>query len=226
MRPNGYVVRMTDTHGAPVTWTPTSGKVSALDDPQPPLVRAMRRLEEMPLLERFTGPTGMASRPFAGQRVGGALRGDQVGHALHPALAAVTLGSWSSALVLDLFGGRESRPSSELLLATGLVSALPSVATGLAEWRTTGPAEGRIGALHAALNGVGATLFAASLGLRRAGLHRTGVAAALSGAAVASAAGFLGGHLAAARKVGSRAEAFAHDEIGPQLVRPTDTPYD
>ena len=42
-----------------------------------------------------------------------------------------------------------------------------------------------------------------------------GVVTALAGAALTGASGYLGGHLTTARKVGSRNQAFARDQVGP-----------
>jgi hypothetical protein len=47
------------------------------------------------------------------------------------------------------------------------------------------------------------------------------VLTALAGLSVASASAYLGGHLAAARKVGTRDAAFDRDGVGPALSRPT-----
>lgn len=224
----GYLRGMTDITDLtdePVTWTPHAGQVTGpltVQGSRSPVVRLMQRLEGMPALDRFAPPLRALSRPFAGDGVGAALRGEAAGHAVHPALVLMPMGCWTSAIILDMAGGADSRAASEVLLGAGLLGAAPAVATGLAEWRTTRTTEARIGSLHAALNGVGAVLFATSLGLRRAGRHRAGVATALLGGVLSGGAGYLGGHLSVARKVGTRSAAFATDEIGPQLVHPGD----
>ncbi len=186
----------------------------------PRLVRLMRRLEETPVLDRLAVPVEMVSRPLANGRLGAVLRGESAGHALHPALVGLPLGCWTSAIVLDVVGHSQDHAAAELLLEVGLGAAVPAVATGLVEWRATGHAEGRIGALHAALNSLGVAAFATSLALRRGGWHRAGITTAMAGMAVVGGAGYLGGHLSMARKVGFRAESFAEDEIGPRLERP------
>ena len=225
----GYGVAMTDISditGEPVTWTPAVGQLPGPSAGGSPLVKIMQRLEQVPVLDRLAAPMEVLSRPLGCGVLGDQLRGRTAGHALHPALVSVPMGCWTSAILIDLAGGPDQRPSSELLLTAGLVGAVPSVATGLAEWRTTGTEDGRVGALHAVLNGVVTGLFATSLGLRRAGEHRAGVAAALAGGALAGAAGFLGGHLSVARKVGSRSAAFATDEVGPRIERPSGSAQD
>ena len=72
--------------------------------------------------------------------VEGVLTGAWQGHAAHPFLTDIPIGFWTSASVLDVIGGRAARPAADRLLALGLVAALPTAATGLAEFRRTGPA--------------------------------------------------------------------------------------
>jgi nitrite reductase/ring-hydroxylating ferredoxin subunit/uncharacterized membrane protein len=123
------------------------------------------------------------------------LSGTWLGHALHPLLTDLPIGSWTSAFALDLCGGRPSRRASQLLVGLGVLSAVPTAITGLADWsHTTGPAR-RIGAVHAAANSAGLVCYGASWLLRRRGRHVGGVVAALLGATAATAAAHLGGHL-------------------------------
>ena len=68
--------------------------------------------------------------------------------------------------------------------------------------------ERRVGVVHAISNGVAIMTYAASWRARRRGDHARGRNLALAGAAVASAGGFLGGHLVSARKVSTRHPAF------------------
>src|SRR5918992_2637980 len=59
-----------------------------------------------------------------------ALSGSWLGHALHPLLTDVTIGSFTSALALDWLGGRESQPAAQRLIGLGLLSTLPTVSSG------------------------------------------------------------------------------------------------
>jgi uncharacterized membrane protein len=65
------------------------------------------------------------------------------------------------------------------------------------------------------LNGAAVGLYLVSFVARSRRRHTVGVAAALAGAALTGASGYLGGHLTTARKVGSRNQAFARDAVGP-----------
>lgn len=132
---------------------------------------------------------------------GAALRGDWLGHALHPVVTDVTLGVWTSATVLDLVGGKGARRSAQLLVGTGLVTAGPTAWTGWAQWVEAGRREKRVGLVHAVTNGAAIGAYGASWVARRRGRHGRGVGWALAGAALSSVGGYLGGHLVSTRQV-------------------------
>ena len=136
------------------------------------------------------------------------LRGDWLGHAVHPIATDVVIGTWLSASVLDLVGGRAARPAAQRLVATGLLAAGPTAWTGWAEWSQAGQRERRVGLVHAASAAVSIGVYAASWRARNRGHHVSGAALALAGSSVMGAAAYLGGHLAIARGVGSHHEAF------------------
>ncbi len=133
------------------------------------------------------------------------LSGSWLGHALHPMLTDVPIGTWTSATLLDLLGGRASRPAAEKLIAVGLVAAAPTAWSGWADWADSEPdddAVRRIGIVHAAANGTATLLYGASYAARRRGAHTAGVLLGLAGAGAVGAGGWLGGDLAFARGVG------------------------
>ena len=66
-------------------------------------------------------------------------------------------------------------------------------------------------------------LLGTSYAARARGSHRLGVLMGLAGMSVATASAYLGGHLATARKVGTRDAAFDRDGVGPALSRPGTT---
>src|SRR3954470_1317204 len=113
-----------------------------------------------------------------------ALSGTFLGHALHPLLTDLPIGTWTSSLLLDLVGGRAARPASERLIALGLLAATPTAATGLNDWAdTTPPGAGarRMGGVHATANVTALCLYAASWAARRRGRHGRGVALGVAG---------------------------------------------
>src|SRR3954470_16085064 len=68
------------------------------------------------------------------------LSGTPLGHALHPFLTDFPIGTWTSATLLDLIGGRAARPAARRLVATGVLASLPTAASGLNDWADTTPA--------------------------------------------------------------------------------------
>jgi nitrite reductase/ring-hydroxylating ferredoxin subunit/uncharacterized membrane protein len=140
-----------------------------------------------------------------------ALSGTWLGHALHPVLTDLPIGTWTSAVLLDWLGGERSREAADRLIALGLAFALPTAVTGATEWADAEPASDevrRVGAVHAAANASAAMLFGASLSARRSGARGTGRLLALAGAGVMTASGLLGGHLSFAQGVGVDQTAF------------------
>ncbi len=138
-----------------------------------------------------------------------ALSGTWLGHALHPLLTDMTIGTFASAVALDWIGGRESQPAARRLIGLGLLSTVPTVSSGYSDWADTEVASDsvrRIGIVHAAANATAASLFAASWAARRNG--GSGRLLALAGGGVMAAAGYLGGHLTFGEGVGVDQTAF------------------
>ncbi|HEY5847050.1 MAG TPA: DUF2231 domain-containing protein [Microlunatus sp.] len=178
---------------------------------QPPaLVRWTLRLEDASALDaavQAVRPT-IQSAFGTGSRAA-VLRGDWLGHTIHPLLTDLVLGTWSSASLLDLFGGADSSAAAQRLIGAGLLAVGPTAWTGWAEWSAAGPRDQRVGLVHAVTNALAIGIYAASWVARRRGRHGTGAGLALAGAAVTGVGGYLGSHLALARKVGSRSPAYS-----------------
>jgi hypothetical protein len=137
------------------------------------------------------------------------LSGSWLGHPVHPVLTDVTIGTLTSAVLLDWLGGDDSRPAARRLIAIGLLSATPTVASGASDWGDTEVADERvrrIGLVHAGANVVASTLFAASYAARRRG--DDGRLLALVAGAALTASGYLGGHMSFAEGVGVDQTAF------------------
>lgn len=169
-----------------------------------PLRRIMHRLERSSALDGIADRFGHATdrlefRPGLRDR----LLGDGLGHALHPLLTDFPLGMWMSANYLDVFGGRRARRAAAGLIAGGLLAAIPTAASGVAEWRRSAGGARRVGVAHAAVNGSGTLMYAASLGLRLAGRHRAAVAVGLAAGVTVTAGGYLGGHLSLVHRLGA-----------------------
>lgn len=178
----------------------------------PPHVAWTLRLEELDVLDGAVAAVEpLVGAAFASGVRGRILRGEWLGHAVHPVLTDFVLGSWTSATLLDVVGGKGSRGAAQTLVGASLMAVGPTAWTGWAEWSESGPRDKRVGLVHAVTNGVAIGLYAASYLSRRRGRHSAGVALGLAGAGVASVGGYLGGHLASARGVGSRHPAFADE---------------
>jgi len=140
-----------------------------------------------------------------------ALSGTWLGHALHPLLTDVVVGSFISATLLDLLGGDDDGRASERLIEVGLATSAPTVASGLTDWAFTVLGDRRarpVGLVHATANLTASTLYAGSLAARRGGARRRGKLLGAAGGAVLAVGGFLGGHLSFTRGIGVNETAF------------------
>jgi len=182
--------------------------MSAIERP-PAIVCWTLRLEEATALDRPVRALEPSIRSaFGTGRRASVLRGEWLGHAIHPLLTDVVLGTWTSATLLDLFGGRRSSAAAQRLVGAGLLAVAPTAWAGWAEWSAAGPREKRVGLVHAVTNAVAISVYAASWTARRNGRHRAGARLALAGATVSGVGAYLGGHLTEARKVSSRHPAY------------------
>jgi nitrite reductase/ring-hydroxylating ferredoxin subunit/uncharacterized membrane protein len=182
--------------------------------------RLHRLAESVGELTALDGPAEAVAKRIRGAIPRGPLKdllsGTPLGHAMHPLLTDVPIGSWTSATMLDLVGGSAARAGSERLIAIGVLAALPTAVTGANDWADTTPASDsvrRIGAIHAVANVAALGLSGASLAARRRGAHARGVALGLAGLGALTAGGHLGGHLSYSKAVGVDQTTF---DTGPQ----------
>lgn len=161
-----------------------------------PLTRVVQRVSDVLLADRDRADL---------------LHGMWLGHAVHPLMTFLPLGTWTSATVLDLVGGKGSRKAAQRLVATGIVTAVPTAVTGLAEYGPTQQRDKRTAVVHALSNSAALLLFTASYRARRKGRHAKGALLGLTAHAGTGLGGYLGGHLTEARKVSSRHPAYDED---------------
>ncbi|MBW3555945.1 MAG: DUF2231 domain-containing protein [Actinobacteria bacterium] len=196
----------------------TPGRRGATPDP---LTSAVQRIEDSAVLDAPARALGaVADQVLASDRARSVLRGEPLGHALHPLLTDFPLGAWMSTSLLDLFGGKRSRPAATGLLAFGIAAAVPTALAGLAEWRDTIGRARRVGVVHAAVNSTALVLYSSSLVARLRGRHRGAMGLGLAGGTVAFVGGYLGGHMSLVLKVGT-ADPVLVD--GPEL--PDEGPF-
>jgi nitrite reductase/ring-hydroxylating ferredoxin subunit/uncharacterized membrane protein len=138
-----------------------------------------------------------------------ALHGVPFGQPAHPALVRLPLGCWTSAVLLDLFGGTDR--AARMLIGAGVAVTVPAAATGLADWSALHRDQQRVGLVHAACQASAASLFLGSLAARASGRPRYGRALSGGGLLLATAGAYLGGHLALRLGAGaSHAEQVSH----------------
>ena len=153
--------------------------VEALDGPGRPAGRAVRRLiSDGPLKD--------------------VLSGAWLGHAVHPIMTDIPIGAWTSSVLLDWMGGKDSRSASDRLILAGVLAAGATVVTGWSDWADAeerNPAVRRAGLVHAAANATATALMIGSFVARKQGARGRGKLLSLAGSAALGAGGWLGGHL-------------------------------
>jgi nitrite reductase/ring-hydroxylating ferredoxin subunit/uncharacterized membrane protein len=173
----------------------------------------VRRIEGLKLLDgpgrALQGAVNTALDAAGDPRIKDALNGTWLGHPAHPLLTDIPIGAWSMAVTLDWLGGRKSRPAADRLVALGILAAVPTAATGAAQWAEFNDDKPRrVGLVHAAANTVGLTLFTASWIARKRGRRWKGKSLGLAGMGALSAGGWLGGHLSYDLGIGVNRTAF------------------
>ena len=174
--------------------------------------RAVDALESIVALDRAALKlAGAVSDAVPAGAARDALSGTWLGHALHPLLTDVVIGSFISATLLDLLGGDDTGRARERLIEVGLLTVAPTVASGLSDWSMTVYGDRRtrpVGLVHASANLTASALYGASLAARRRGAPGRARLLSLAGAAALSLGGHLGGHLSLTRGVGVNQTAF------------------
>jgi nitrite reductase/ring-hydroxylating ferredoxin subunit/uncharacterized membrane protein len=193
--------------------------IQSLRDRLQPLREAPLRLEQTDSLDQIAEPVQRAVKGVVspGSPFNEGLSGTVLGHPLHPPLTDVVIGAWTGAVVLDLVGGKRGRAGADRLIALGVLSALPTLATGLNDWSTLYGGTRRVGFVHGANNLVATALFGTSWVARKRGRRLLGKGLGLVGFGAITFGGFLGGHLSFRRGVGVDHTAFleAPDEWTP-----------
>lgn len=172
--------------------------VLAIVDQQEWLAPIQEKGQEL-VLQAFesAGETGLAIK--------NALHGVWLKHPLHAAITDVPVGSWTAAAVLDVLdatGRDEYAPGADAAVAIGLVGAVASAASGLADWSETHGKAQRVGAMHGLLNTAAALLYGSSYAFRKSGNRGLGRACGFVGYGLVLASAYLGGALSYNQKIG------------------------
>lgn len=184
--------------------------IQSLRDRLQPWREVPLRLEQIDSLDQIVEPVQGAVKGVVppGSPLSEALSGTDLGHPLHPPLTDVTIGAWTSVVVLDLVGGKRGRAAADRLIVMGLLAAVPTLATGLNDWSTLYGGTRRVGVVHAGSNLAAAGLFGSSWVARKGGRRLVGKGLALAGFGALTFSGFLGGHLSFRKGVGVDHTAF------------------
>lgn len=137
------------------------------------------------------------------------LNGSWLGHPLHPLLTDFPIGAWSMSVLLDWVGGPKGAKAADKLLVIGILSAVPTAATGAANWSEFSDAKPRrVGLVHAAANTTALSFFTWSYLARKRGKRWKGRALSLAGTGAMTVGGWLGGHLSYDLGIGVNRTAF------------------
>jgi nitrite reductase/ring-hydroxylating ferredoxin subunit/uncharacterized membrane protein len=192
--------------------TPTADRTFEADEPDSPALHVL--VEKLGDVSALDAPADRLTKAIRDRLGAGTLKdllsGVPLGHPLHPVLTDTAIGTWTSALVLDLVGGRDAQRGADVLVGAGIAASGPIIATGLSDWADTGGKARRIGAVHALANSTTLALYVASLVARLRGRRGLGKLLGVTAAATMTAGAHLGGHLSYALGVG--VDETVHEE--------------
>src|SRR5215207_9025729 len=97
--------------------------------------------------------------------------------------------------LLDLIGSRRTRQAADTLTEIGVISAVPTALSGLADFSAIDRPAASTGLTHASMNTIALICYLFSVRARRKGQRRQGVFFSAMGLGIASASAYLGGHL-------------------------------
>ena len=167
-----------------------------------------RAIAEQSRLDPIATKMDQLSRAlFRSSRLDAIASGSWLGHSLHPALTDLPIGFFTSAMVVDFFGGPPAAPTAKQLVGWGNLTALPAAMAGLADARSRSHHDRRVAVTHAALNAGGVAAYAVSWLARRGTGRRLAIISSVVGATLLTASAHLGGHMAFAAPEGEAAVA-------------------
>jgi uncharacterized membrane protein len=178
-----------------------------------PLNTLVGRLEAAETLDGLGHAAGRTVRRLVPDgAVKDALSGAWLGHPLHPILTDVPIGVWTSSVLLDWTGGKDSQSASDRLILIGLLAAGATAASGWSDWADSEQEHAEVrrsGLVHAAANATAVALMLGSYSARKRGARGRGKLLSLVGSSALGAGGWLGGHLTYTLGVGVKTTAPA-----------------
>jgi uncharacterized membrane protein len=164
-----------------------------------PLAQALKSVENLSAVDAPASKLADLLRNKIPPTALALLRGQWLGHPLHPVLVTVPIGAWMAVPVLDVTG---ESIAAKRLVAFGIAAAVPATVTGFVEYTTLDTAQRRVAVVHMAANTVSLACFARSWWQRRTGSAIRGSGWSLTGLAVTGVSGALGGHLSYSQSAG------------------------
>src|SRR5206468_10582544 len=128
----------------------SSGVLRRQLTPLEPVVRRLETASELDKLAKTIGKTVRDTIPSGAAK--DAVSGTWLGHAVHPMLTDVVIGSFLSTTLLDLLGGDDDGAAAERLIAVGIAAYGPTALTGVNDWADSEPVDvtvRRVGLVHA-----------------------------------------------------------------------------
>lgn len=178
--------------------------LSALDRPAEAVASAVRQLLE-------------------GKPADALLRGEPLGHPLHPVLVTVPIGAWTASLVLDLVFRNTN--AARQAVAIGLAAVPPAALAGWADFSRLTVEQRRTGLIHAASNILASGAFWKSYRARTKNAHDTARLWSVLGLTAVGVGGALGGHLAYVQGAGvgrrEQSATLMGDTTGEPSLPPT-----
>jgi nitrite reductase/ring-hydroxylating ferredoxin subunit len=172
------------------------------------LMTFLERVADVPTFDKVIEPARKAvDAALRPQGFKDLLHGTWLGHALHPVLVQVPVGSWTSAGLLDAIP--PLRPAATVLIGTGVAAAVPAALSGAADWSEQDVGVRRLGAVHALANITALGLYVGSLVARGKGRGTLGRVLSYTGLGIATGSAAIGGHMSYAQSSGVSHSATA-----------------
>lgn len=168
-------------------------------------------VERAPALERGGDAVSRAVVSVTGRspltrELADLLHGPWLGHPVHAVLTDVTIGSWASAMLLDIAGlvtdSDQLEEGADFLTAFGTLSAGATAATGINDYSRIKQDAKREGLLHGLLNMAAFTSYAISTAARIMGKRKVGLGASMLGMGITLYSAWIGGDLVYRKLVG------------------------
>jgi nitrite reductase/ring-hydroxylating ferredoxin subunit/uncharacterized membrane protein len=157
------------------------------------------------------------------------LHGTWLGHPLHPVLTDVVVGAWTLGALFDLVSLRSPSPqakqAADTLTAVGVVAALPTALSGMADFSTIPKSAAGTGLAHLLTVYSSLGMYVLSLWARKKGQRPQGLFWSALGLGFITLGAYLGGHLVFGKKVGvNRSEPLSQPEAWTSVLALADLP--